>query len=223
MNKVMFIAADPNHSSFLYVKKEYTTFSGGDDKEGKFLRHEVGKGHNAVVVWYDGSPDPFISSLNSGQIYIRGHCEHGWPCLLAARFAEMIPVEEVVERLIRSGLKREFSGEIKCYNCHSGEAYDPSDPHQKEDSCRGTNRDAFAQLVADELYARGYKLCRIFGYIGSLDSFAKDGSQGTHKYVRVFSGGQQVEAGRASENRLEFRPRVKKKFFKSIIKKFFFK
>jgi hypothetical protein len=131
----------------------------------------------------------------------------------------MISYEEVVERLIPTGLKREFSGDIKCFNCHSGEAYDPKDPDQKADQARGTNRDPFAQLVADELHARGYKLCRVFGYIGSLDSFAKAGSQGLHKYVRTMQDGHQVEAGRASANRLVFKPRIKKSTFKCILRK----
>ena len=74
----------------------------------------------------------------------------------------------------------------------------------------------FAQRIADELYNRGYRKCRIFGYYGSIDSFVKDGSEGTHKYVRAreTTGGvtKQVEKGRVSEARYEFfgRPKPKK-------------
>jgi len=77
-------------------------------------------------------------------------------------------------------------------------------------------------MVADELYTRGFKLCKFYGYIGSIDSNVKDGSSGVHKYVRVTDGkGGQVEAGRVSESRVEFKPKIKFSFnpFKSIMKK----
>lgn len=82
-----------------------------------------------------------------------------------------------------------------------------------------TNGACFAQLLADEMYARGYKKCTYFGYAGSIDSNPKDGSSGKHKYVRatvkVRNSMKQVEQGRVSEARTQFTPNVilKKKSF----------
>jgi hypothetical protein len=184
------------------VRKEYTTEYGGYNKAQIQLDHDSAKGHNAVAVWYDGGPHPFMSSLNTGQIYIRGHGMPGYISIETARGGERLHYTEVVQRLIVSGLKREFSGQIKCYNCHSAEP--GVVPKNNVDAQLG--KDPFAQLVADELYARGFKLCTFFGYIGAIDSHVKDGSAGKHKYVRGPGGAG--EFGRASESRVQFYPRV---------------
>ncbi len=215
MNKVMFLAGDPKHSGFMAAQYEYTTAHGGMNKAQIQLDHDLAKGHKAIAVWYDGSPDPFLSSMIGGQIYIRGHGMPGFVSVETARGGERIHYTEVVERLIRSGLRREFNGQIKCYNCHSAEFADPTKPDPE------AVYEPFAQLVADELYTRGFKLCTFYGYIGSIDSHVKAGSTGTHKYVRVTVAGQQVEAGRASESRVQFFPRIRhtRNPFKMLIKK----
>jgi hypothetical protein len=92
-------------------------------------------------------------------------------------------------------------------------------PRLISQSIAETNGACFAQLLADEMYARGYKKCTYVGYAGSIDSNPKDGSSGKHKYVRatvkVRNSMKQVEQGRVSEARTQFTPNVilKKKSF----------
>ena len=113
-----------------------------------------------------------------------------------------IDFDVVADRLIASGLPKTFSGKIKLFNCHSAESGAPgSDPE-----CVGP---PFARQVADELYSRGYKHCTYFGYVGSIDSFAKDGSEGKHHYIRKNVLGKQTEVARASDGRIQFHPTVK--------------
>lgn len=216
MRKIMFLAADPQHSGFVCVQHEYTAAHGGMNKAQIQLDHDLAKGHDALVVWYDGAPDPFLSSTIDGQIYLRGHGMPGFVSIELARGAERISYVELVERLIRSGLRREFRGAIKCYNCHSAEPPDRTSPDTEQGNV------PFAQMVADELYRRGYKLCKFYGYNGSIDSNVKDGSSGRHKYVRVKDKGKQIEAGRVSDSRVEFFPRIGKSHspFKWLVKKF---
>lgn len=143
-----------------------------------------------------------MSSLNTDQIYVRGHGMPGFRSIEGGRGGERITYTTLADRLIASGLKKTYSGKLKLYNCHSAEEGKPgTDPE-----CVGP---AFARLVADEMYSRGYKSCTYYGYIGSIDSFAKDGSQGKHHYVRETVKGQSTEVARASDLRVQFKPQVK--------------
>jgi hypothetical protein len=76
------------------------------------------------------------------------------------KLAFMLKAPDVVTRLRESGLKEEFAGTIKCYNCHSAEG--------------DTN---FATALEKALSAGGYKKCRIYGYTGALSSMY----EGDHK------------------------------------------
>lgn len=69
------------------------------------------------------------------------------------KLAFALKASDVVTRLIESGLKKEFAGTIKCYNCHSAEG--PKN---------------FATALEKELTERGYKKCRIYGYTGAVSS-----------------------------------------------------
>ena len=65
------------------------------------------------------------------------------------------------------------------------------------------------------------KGCRIFGYFGSIDSSAKDGSTAKHNDIRAkTSTGKVVEADRVSDGRYQFhgRPTPKKP---NVIKRLF--
>lgn len=211
MRKIMFLPADPRHPNFMFVQHEYTTAHGGYNKAQIQLDHDLAKGNDARAIWYDGDADPFLAGTIDGQIYIRGHGMPGFMSIECARGAERLHYTEVVDRLIRSGLRREFIGDIKCYNCHSAEFPDRAHPDPEQ------GRVPFAQMIADELYSRGYKYCRFFGYMGSIDSNVKAGSTGAHKYVRVSDGmGGTIEAGRASESRVQFMPKIKKSSFKPV-------
>ncbi len=213
--KVYFMPFDPNNVRILAAQREYGSIKGGEDKNQIQIDHDLLKGHVAKAVWWDPKKkDPFISSLNTGQIYIRGHGMPGSGSIEGGRGGEQVHYDEVVDRLLGSGLQKSFQGDVKCYNCHSAEMGDP----QFDDGW------PFAQCIADELYRRGVKHCRIFGYFGSIDSFVKDGSRGRHKYIRekVYAGETsiQVERGRVSDGRYQFfgRPKPKKP---NLFKRFF--
>ncbi|TQF83087.1 hypothetical protein FK498_03325 [Elioraea sp. Yellowstone] len=211
-DKVFFMPFDPRRPEFVYAQFEYGATKGGIDKNQIQIDHELAKGHRAISVWWQpGKKNPFLAGLSDGQIYIRGHGMPGYKSIEGGRGGERVDYDEVVDRLLQSGLRKTFAGKIKCYSCHSAEFGDTAGSMDREQV--GT---PFAQLVADELYARGVRNCTVFGYWGAIDSFVKDGSEGRHKYVRVkkvVDGRmQQVEYGRASEARYQFvgRPRPKK-------------
>ncbi|CAN7179127.1 hypothetical protein [Paraburkholderia sp. SIMBA_054] len=69
------------------------------------------------------------------------------------KLAFMLKASDVVTRLFESGLRQDFSGTIKCYNCHSAEG-----------------EQNFAKALEKALTERGYKKCRIYGYTGALSS-----------------------------------------------------
>jgi hypothetical protein len=208
MNKVMFIPADPKSPYYGLTRKEYTLEYNGQNKAPLVLDAWENKGHNAMCVWYDGGTDPFLSSLNTGQIYLRGHGNPGDPCLAMAKSGgENIHFTTIVQRLITSGLKREFSGVIKCWNCHSAE---PSQFYEP-----------FAQLFANELYAHGYKYCTFFGYVHAIDSFPKQGSQGLGYYARQADG--ITEIGKAKSFRTQIHPRPRPKSFAQKLASKYFK
>jgi hypothetical protein len=190
MQKVLFM---PVEGTDPYAFGEY------DDKNTQWMGQEAGKGNMWAQVYYDGKKHSVLENLLAGQVYIRGHGNPGDPEIQIGRGGQRVHAKEVGLRLIKSGLSRKFSGEIKCYNCHSAEA-DPA-----------AGKVAFAQLLADFMSSKGYKLCTYQGYAGQLDSFHKAGSTGTHKYSRewqVTGGvGTQVEKGRASANRYQITPR----------------
>ena len=206
MTKVMFIAADPKSVYITMAHHEYgnQAFGGqpGMNKAQLVVDDDLLKGRSSIVVWYDGGSDPYFSSFNTAQIYIRGHGMPGSPTIEVARNGEKIHYTEVVQRLITTGLKREFFGDIKCFNCHSGEA---------GVGVHGNPQPAFAQLIADEMFARGYKFCKFFGYTDAIDSFPASFDKGAnppdpvlHKYRRGPAGLGNL--GRAKTGREEFFP-----------------
>jgi hypothetical protein len=203
-NKVLFMPYDPRHQMFIAAQYEYGSLGGeAMDKLAKDIEHETAKGNTAIAVWYQPNQrNPFLSSLNTGQIYIRGHGMPGFRSIEGGRGGERITYKTVVDRLIESGLRRAFTGKIKLFNCHSAESGTPgSDPE-----CNGP---PFAQQVADELYSRGFKHCTFYGYNGRIDSFVKVEAGGTHHYVRDFQNGRLVAGRRASEERVQFKPGAK--------------
>ena len=83
----------------------------------------------------------------------------------------------VYDRLLESGLQKTFAGEIHCYNCHSAE-------HNKDGKDGPFYGEPYAVRFANYMYTNGYKSCTYFGYLGPLDSFPKDGTQGLNVYSR---------------------------------------
>jgi hypothetical protein len=207
--------------------REYgATGTNAQKKNQLTIDHELAKGKTAVEVWFNGKKNAFVQGMTGGDIYIRGHGMPGENIIEGGRGGEKLRYDEVVDRLIKSGLNKAFSGKIKCYNCHSAESVDPTGSIVA--AITETGGTAFAQLVADELYHRGYRLCTFYGYDGPIDSLPKAGSQGTHKYRREFVKGsdgisRQQEMGRVSENRHQFtpNPRPKPPSFGKVLKGLF--
>jgi hypothetical protein len=125
----------------------------------------------------------------------------GFKSIEGGRSGERVDYDVVCDRLIASGLPKTFKGAVKCFICHSA-----------EDGKVGTDPEVigppFARSVADYMFSKGYKSCSFYGYLGAIDSFVKEGSEGTHKYARATVGGKQVELGRGSDARVQFHPKV---------------
>ncbi|HFE38028.1 MAG TPA: hypothetical protein ENK06_06360 [Gammaproteobacteria bacterium] len=208
MNKILFMPYDPNNNSIVVTRMEY-----GDKgpeimrKNFKVIEHELSLGHAPIAVWYNGRKQPFVQSFTTGQIYIRGHGMPGFISIEGGRGGERVHYEDVAKRLISSGLPKSYQGDIKCFICHSAESGKPgTDPEI-------TDGQPFAKSLADYLYSKGYKACRYFGYLGSVDSFAKEGSAGKEYYVRTIENGKQVELGKASQACIEFHPTIEMRSF----------
>lgn len=217
MNKILFMPYDPTNPKIGTTKLEY-----GDQgptnmrKNMKVIDHELGQGNQAVAIWYDGKTQPFVQSFTTGQIYIRGHGMPGFISIEGGRGGERVHYKEVAKRLIASGLPKSYSGDIKCFICHSAESGKPGTDPEIEDG------QPFAKSLADYLFSKGYKSCKFFGYFGSVDSFAKDGTTGKDYYIRGVDKGKQVELGKASQGCVRFHPTVNLRpgFFASLRKRF---
>jgi hypothetical protein len=211
VNKVFFMPFDPNALSYAKSFKDY-----GDGIEGGGalkidVDHQADKmnGKAIVVVWYQpGKKNAFLQSMNSGQVYVRGHGTAGLDEIESTGGGEKVDSSTVADRLIKSGLPKIYNGKIKFFNCHSAE--------------QGANGETpFAQRAANELYARGYKNCTYWGYDGPIDRNVKDGPAGKHHYRREFVKGKdgnsvQQPLGRAKENRHQIFPQVKPGFFAKL-------
>lgn len=213
VDKVFYMPYDPNDPNIMFTKMEYGDTAGGLNKNQIQIDHEINNGKSAVEVWYNGKKDPQISSMGTGQIYIRGHGMPGFISIEGGRGGERIDYQTVAERLKKSGLPKTFQGKIKCFTCHGAESGKVGTDSQIVDGR------PFARALADEMYTLGYKNCTYYGYLGAVDSFAKQGSQGMHKYAREVIKGKQVEMGRASDARIQFTPKItfkKRSLFKKV-------
>ncbi len=212
IRKVFFMPFDAVKSPSAYA--EYGNTATGFNKNQVMIDHEMEKGNEAQQVWWTGKKNPFLSSMQDGQIYIRGHGMPGQNTVEGGRGGENLKYTDVVTRLMKSGLPKTFTGKVKCYNCHSAEKIDPTGNLMM--SVVETGGESFAQLVADEMYSRGYKQCTFYGYEGSIDSMPKEGTGGRHKFVRGYvkqtdGTSKQMELGRVSEFRFQFTPRSMKR------------
>jgi hypothetical protein len=126
MNKIIFIPFNPADPGIFYARREYGTMEGGLNKAQLAVDHELQKGRRAVAVWWlPGTRDPFLSSMSTGQIYIRGHGEPGIDSIEGGRGGEHVISQLVADRLINAGLPKAYDGKIKLFNCHSAEAGSP--------------------------------------------------------------------------------------------------
>lgn len=122
-----------------------------------------------VEIWYTGTKHLLMAAMLDGQIYIRGHSEESLGEVFSGSYKKKdwygmgtgpamkgnLDAHAVGLRLIETGLRQEFAGKLKCYNCWGalGGKY------------------GFAQKFADYMWEKGYKNCTFYGYRGAVDSF----------------------------------------------------
>ena len=76
---LIFMPYDPNANLYAQIKIEY---GGGEwHKNLKIKEFLTQKGYTVDVAWYDGNPNSAVSSMDTGQIYIRGHGMSGEGCI----------------------------------------------------------------------------------------------------------------------------------------------
>lgn len=194
---LIFMPFDPKLGSYKNCLIEYAD-NGDYAKNKKVKEFLIKKGYNVMVEWYSGKKLPYMQSLDTGAIYIRGHGDAGDHYIRSSKVGlyEEVSYETVFERLLESGLKQSFQGHIHCYNCHSAE------PGQK----KPLSKIPYARMFADHMFSRGYKSCKFYGYLGAIDSFAKVGNDGGKDiYSRDRS---RKELGTWDDARVSFKPTV---------------
>lgn len=203
---LIFMPYDPKDECYFAIRHEYAD-NGRYEKNKKVKQYLLSKGYAVSIAWYDGSKLPDVSSFDTGEIYIRGHGMPGEPTVKGAKsFAEEVDYKTVLKRLKESGLPQSFQGQIHCYNCHSAE----HSPDKKGEP--------YAVLFSDHMFTEGYRACSYYGYLGSLDSFAKDGSQGTNIYAREQGAG---ELGTWEQARIRIHPKVKLRSNRQRLKSYY--
>ncbi len=205
---LIFMPYDPNDEAYFAIRHEYAD-NGKFEKNKKVKEYLLGKGYSVNIAWYSGKKLPDVSSFNNGEIYIRGHGMAGEPTIKGAKsFAEEVDYKTVLKRLKESGLSQSYQGEIHCFNCHSAE-------HSSD-----KKGEPYAVLFGDHMFTEGFRACSYYGYLGSLDSFAKEGSAGTNIYARTHSA---HELGTWDQARVRVYPKVKLRSnfqrFKSYVRK----
>jgi hypothetical protein len=145
------------------------------------------KGKEYTEVWYTGTRSVILSSLDAtGVVYVRGHSLPGSSTIFSKTGGERshLRASEVGDRLMASGLRETFAGDLKCYNCHSAEAHPE------------TATSGFAQQLADYLFDKGFVACRYWGYAGALSSFPEEALAGKGKVMKTSNtpGSPQVRA-----------------------------
>jgi len=175
---IFFMPYDPKHPKHQAAHVEYGAKGsitdsgsiGGKFKNLNSIHDQALKGNIAGEIWWDGSGHSTQLQARYAadtQIMIRGHGMAGWDTIEGGRGGERISWKDAANRLFCSGLNTNFMGSITCYCCHSAEATD-------ETGSQISNGNPFAQNFANYMYhTLGYKNCRFFGYLGSIDSFAQ--------------------------------------------------
>lgn len=177
--KFYFMPYDPASWKIMVAQREYAAVGlktdsgamGGMKKNAQSMANDLDQGIMSTAVWYSTTADQlkFCADLKD-QVWIRGHGMPGEDTIEGGRGGEKVDSATVAQRLKDSGLPKSFSGAVVCYNCHSGES--------------GTKGEPFAKRVAKALRGLGYKNCKVFGFLGAIDSYAKQGPNGKQIYSR---------------------------------------
>lgn len=134
-------------------------------KKGNTERSTSSKGEKRkfkAVIYHPQRQSENLKKIQVGQIYILGHGASGFGSIgdvdgdVNDDNVRLLSGSQVADRLIASGLKKHFMGDIKCFSC---------------DSAKRTNGlNSFADVFADAMFEREYTHCRIFGYTMALNA-----------------------------------------------------
>ena len=188
---IYFMPYDPNKSSITMAHYEYkaTGYTNPDTGDTVGMYKNLNSAHDQALlgnvaggVWWDGSghSTQLISTFPSDtKIMIRGHGMPGCDIIEGGRGGEKVDYKDAANRLFASGLNTNYSGSIICYCCHSAESATDLNGY------RVTNGKPFAENLANYMYGTlGYRSAKYYGYLGSIDSYAKDGDKGKTTYSR---------------------------------------
>lgn len=199
--KHYFMPYDPKNGKIICAQYEYhkdgMTGGKGMKKNAALLAGEASQGNEATTVWYDPTVKPLSGLKNrTDEVLIRGHGMPGLASIEGGRGGERVSAQEIAARIKASGLPETFGGNIVAFSCHSAESAAPSIEAEGP---------PFARVLANAMKELGYKSASYFGYLGAIDSFAKQGSQGLQVYSRPGgSGGKGPELGTAAMARVKF-------------------
>jgi len=138
-------------------------------KKGNLTRSKSSKDVARIftpVVYHPHTEDEDLKRMQTGQIYILGHGAEGFGAIgdidgqIDDPTVTLLSADQVATRLIDSGLKPAFMGDIKLFNCHS--------------ATRTNGENSFADLFATAMWEREYTHCRIFGYEDSVEAAYKN-------------------------------------------------
>jgi len=144
-----------------------------------------------MVLWEKSKVNKSLQEFpnENAEIFIRGHGSPGATHISTrnkineneASVVDAVSVTEVCDRLIESGLKTSYKGNIHFYSCHSGVDILPLklkntqakqkqklDNNQKVKKEHLVSNKCIARLGADYLRSKGYVQARYFGYLGPL-------------------------------------------------------
>lgn len=111
-----------------------------------------------------------LSNAND-VLYIRGHCSKGSSSVESSDHSSTVGASDIVQLLVQDqrnpDLAFAFPGIVKVYACES--ALDDT-------TLWIFNNDAFAQRLADAMWAAGYRSCKYFGYGDTVSTWACSGS-----------------------------------------------
>ncbi|MEM9059126.1 MAG: hypothetical protein AAGD13_01580 [Pseudomonadota bacterium] len=177
--KYYFMPYDPANWKILVAQREYAAVGAKADngqmlgmkKNAHSMRDDLEQGILSTGVWFNPNNDKlkFCADLKD-QLWIRGHGMPGQDTIEGGRGGEKASSATVAKRILDSGLPKSFSGAVVCYNCHSAES--------------GPKGDPFAKRLGKALRDLGYKNCKVFGFLGAIDSYAKQGPNGKQIYAR---------------------------------------
>lgn len=182
--------AGPNAKEFKVKSEQWneaeeTNLSGGIDAK-KYRQFDI-------VVWENKMASKDITSLpnKNAEIFIRAHGSIGathvstrnTPNENSASVTTAVSVTDVCDRLISSGLKTSFAGNIHFYSCYSGVDILPQkmkETHAKQKIKLEKGQtvkkehlvgpDCIARIGAKYLRSKGYVNAKYYGYLGPLKS-----------------------------------------------------